>query len=275
MKQSALTYILGAFFCLYVLFLYGPMFVIFVLSFQGPTGGMTFPMQGVSLHWFKELWSQNTSGDVAGSFQRSLILGLVVMVITVIVSVAAGFGFRRNFPGAKVVFYSAIISLIMPGFLISFGLGLILQLMDIEAQWFTSALGAQLTWTLPFGLLIMFAVLARFDRSVEEASQDLGATRRQTLQHITLPLLAPGIVGVALFGFTLSYDEIPRTTLVVGDSNTLPMEVLAMTNTLTTPSLYAIGTITTLVSLICIGLALFSVTRMQRRTGIRGVKSDG
>ena len=122
MKQSALTYILGAFFCLYVLFLYGPMFVIFVLSLQGPTGGMTFPMQGVSLHWFKELWSQNTSGDVAGSFQRSLILGLVVMVITVVVSVAAGFGFRRNFPGAKVVFYSAIISLIMPGFLISFGL---------------------------------------------------------------------------------------------------------------------------------------------------------
>ena len=271
MRHPPVTYILGAFFGLYILFLYGPMFVIFLLSFQGPTGGMTFPLQGVSLHWFRELWAQNTSGDVAGSFQRSIALGLIVMVITVTISVAAGFGFRRDFPGARVLFYGAVISLIMPGFLISFGLGIILQLTGIEARWFTSALGAQLTWTLPFGLLIMFAVLARFDRSLEEAAQDLGASHSQTLRHITLPLLAPGIIGVALFGFTLSYDEIPRTTLVVGDSNTLPMEVLAMTNTLTTPSLYAIGTITTVVSLACIIVALVSITRMQNRTKIKKV----
>ena len=258
-------YILGAVFGLYVLFLYGPMIVIFLLSFQGPSGGMTFPMQGLSLHWFEELWAQRVSGDVRGAFLRSLILGLIVMVITLAVSIAAGFGFRRAFPGARPLFYLAIVSLIMPGFLISFGLGLILQILGIQAAWYTTALGAQLTWTLPFGVLIMFAVLSRFDRSVEEAARDLGASHSQTLRFVVLPLLLPGIVGVALFGFTLSYDELARTTLVVGDRNTLPMEVLAMTNTLTTPSLYAIGTLTTCTSLLCIAVAFILISKTKSR----------
>lgn len=264
MTSRATTYILGAVFAAYVLFLYGPMFVIFVLSFQGPNGGMTFPMNDFSFHWFQALWEQRTSGDVMGSFLRSFILGLIVMVVTVCISVAAGLGFRRQFFGSGFIFYLAIVSLVMPGFLISFGLGLILQILGIEASWFTTALGAQLSWTLPFGLLIMFAVLSRFDRTLEEAARDLGATAKQTFTFVVLPLLFPGIVGVALFGFTLSYDEIPRTTLVVGNRNTLPMEVLAMTNTLTTPSLYAIGTITTFTSLACILLAFFLISRSKQ-----------
>src|SRR2546427_3060365 len=65
-------YALAAFFTLFVLFLYGPMSAIFILSFQGPTGGLTFPMNGVSLHWFKALVVQQRSGDFVGSFSRSI-----------------------------------------------------------------------------------------------------------------------------------------------------------------------------------------------------------
>src|SRR5438309_1883912 len=68
-----------------------------------------------------------------------------------------------------------------------------------------------LTWTLPYGLLIMFAVLGRFNRAYEEAATDLGATPWQRLREVVLPILLPGIIGVALFGFTLSYDEFPRS----------------------------------------------------------------
>ena len=63
-------YAFAAFFTLFVLFLYGPMIVIYILSFQGPSGGMTFPLNGVSLHWFDALISQSRVGDIAGSFQR-------------------------------------------------------------------------------------------------------------------------------------------------------------------------------------------------------------
>ena len=61
-------YALSAFFALFVAFLYGPMSAIYILSFQGPTGGLTFPMQGYSLHWFVALFQQQRTGDFAGAF---------------------------------------------------------------------------------------------------------------------------------------------------------------------------------------------------------------
>ena len=76
-RRGADFYILAAFFALFVLFLYGPMLMIFILSFQGPTGGLTFPMRGVSTHWFHDLWSSSRYGDLGGAFRRSLVLGLI------------------------------------------------------------------------------------------------------------------------------------------------------------------------------------------------------
>src|SRR5947208_16568259 len=90
-------YGLAAFFTLYVLFLYGPMSAIFILSFQGPTGGLTFPMTGVSLHWFGALFGQRRTGDLAGSFTRSVLLAVIVLSITVLASLMAGLAFRRRF----------------------------------------------------------------------------------------------------------------------------------------------------------------------------------
>jgi putative spermidine/putrescine transport system permease protein len=80
-----------------------------------------------------------------------------------------------------------------------------------------------------------------------------------------LPILLPGIIGVALFGFTLSYDEFPRTMLTVGPRNTLPLEIWIMTTNVTSPALYALGTVTTAVSFIVITLALGSIALIQRR----------
>ena len=134
----------------------------------------------------------------------------------------AGLAFRRRFPGSTFVFYLAVASLIMPGILVGLGVGLTFQLFGVPTRWFVSGLGAQLTWTLPFGLLIMFAVLSRFNRAFEEAGRDLGASHWQIFWMVVVPILLPGIIGVALFGFTLSYDEFPRTLLTAGAQNTLP-----------------------------------------------------
>jgi putative spermidine/putrescine transport system permease protein len=258
-------YVFAAFFTLFVLFLYGPMIVIYVLSFQGPNGGMTFPLNGVSLHWFNALISQTRVGDIAGSFTRSIELAAAVAVVTVVISVVAGLGFRRRFRGSAFAFYLAIASLIMPGLFVGLGIALSFRLAGLQTNWFTSGLGAQLTWTLPFGLLIMFAVLGRFNRSYEEAATDLGATNWQKLREVTLPMLLPGIIGVALFGFTLSYDELARTGLAAGSENTLPLEIWAMTTTITSPTLYAVGAVTTIVSFVVIVLALTSIGAIQRR----------
>jgi putative spermidine/putrescine transport system permease protein len=258
-------YALTLFFILFLTFLYAPMLVIYILSFQGPGGGLTFPMTGVSTRWFHELVENGRSGDIAGTFARSLQLAAVVAVITVAACVCAGLGFRRRFPGGGVIFYMAIASLVMPGLFVGLGVSLIFQLLGWGTDWRISGLGTQLTWTLPFGLLVMFAVIGRFNRSYEEAARDLGATAWQGTREVTLPILLPGIIGVALFGFTLSYDEFARTVLTAGSENTLPLEIWAMTTNVTSPALYAVGTVTTLVSFAVIGAALGSIALIQRR----------
>lgn len=264
-KRPWSFYALSCFFGLYVLFLYGPMSAIYILSFQGPTGGLTFPMNGVSLRWFSALFAQERTGDFAGAFTRSMILAVIVLLLTVAISVVAGLAFRRRFAGSAFVFYLAVASLIMPGLLVGLGVGLTFQTLGVQTKWFTSALGAQLTWTLPFGMLIMFAVFSRFDRAYEEAARDLGATSWQIFRWVVLPILFPGMIAVALFGFTLSYDEFPRTLLTSGAANTLPMEIWGMTTNVTSPALYALGTVTTLVSFAAIALALGSIAFIQRR----------
>ena len=284
-KRSRSFYVLGAFFIAYVLFLYGPMIAIYILSFQGPDGGLTFPMNGVSLTWFGKVFSGSGIVDIGAAFKRSLKLGLVVMVLTVVLSVAAGMAFRRSFRGASILFYTAIASLIMPSIITSLGIALEFRLIDDfmikhgmdvglgawAQNWttamglFTSGLGAHLTWTLPFGLLIMFAIFNRFDGRLEEAARDLGATPWQTFRHVVLPIILPSVVGIGLFGFTLSWDELARSSQAIGSVNTLPLELQGLTTTVTKPDIYALGTLTSAVSFLVIFSALVVILVLQAR----------
>jgi len=288
-KRPAAFYALGAVFALFVLFLYGPMITIFVLSFQGPEGGLTFPMRGVSLHWFAKLWEGMGVVDVAAAFRRSVALGVVVMGFTVLLSLGAGLAFRKRFAGSGPLFYVSVASLIMPSIVVSLGIGLQFRLIDTAAKsaleaggmatllegygtamgLFTSALGAHLTWTLPFGLLIMLAVFNRFNPAYEEAASDLGATPWQSFRHVVLPLIAPSLVGVGMFGFTLSWDEIARTSQAIGDVNTLPLELQGLTSTVTTPAIYALGTVTTVVSFAVMGGTWALMRGLRARGGRR------
>ena len=286
-------WILAAIFALFVLFLYGPTLTIMVLSFQGPDGGLTFPMNGLSLTWYTRLWEGVGVVDIWAAFRRSVRLGLLVMVLTTIIALLAGYAFRRRFPGQGLLFQLTVASLIVPSIVVSLGIALEFRLLDdaIKAwgdahgiAWiaesyttamglFTSGLGAQLTWTLPFGLLIMFAVFNRFPGELEEAGRDLGASPWQVFRHVVLPLIGPSLVGVALFGFTLSWDEIARSSQAIGDVNTLPLELQGLTTTVTTPEIYALGTLTTGVSVLVIAFAFMLFVAVRRWQGQRALKA--
>jgi putative spermidine/putrescine transport system permease protein len=288
-KHTPTFWFLAAFFALFVLFMYGPMLVIVVLSFQGPEGGLTFPLRGLSLHWFYKLAEGLGVVDIGAALRRSLGLGLAVMAFTVLFSVLAGLAFRKKLAGGNVLFFVVVASLIMPSIIVSLGIGLEFRLLDsaikavLEALGqqdtldnygtalglFTSAMGAHLTWTLPFGLLIMFAVFNRFNPAYEEAAADLGATPWQGFAHVVLPLIAPALVGIGMFGFTLSWDEIARTSQAIGDVNTLPLELQGLTTTVTTPSIYALGTVTMVVSFVVMGLAVGLSQWLSRRKAAR------
>jgi putative spermidine/putrescine transport system permease protein len=284
-RRPASFYWLAVVFALFVLFLYGPVITIFILSFQGPEGGLTFPMRGMSLHWFDVLRQGVGDIDIWAAFGRSVKLAAVVTVLTVLFSVTAGLAFRKRFRGDTAVFYVSVASLIMPSIIVSLGIGLTFRLLDNGVKYlatvlghasfvdnyttsmglYTSALGAHLTWTLPFGLLVMFAVFNRFNPAYEEAARDLGASPWQSFRHVVLPIIGPSVIGVGMFGFTLSWDEIARTSQAIGDQNTLPLELQGLTTSVTTPVIYALGTMTTMLSLTVMIVGLLLVRWLARR----------
>ena len=104
----------------------------------------------------------------------------------------------------------------------------------------------------------------RVNPAFEEAARDLGATPWQSLRHVVLPLIGPSLVGVGMFGFTLSWDEIARSSQAMGDLNTLPLELQGLTTTVTTPVIYALGTVTTVVSFAVMGITLLVASRWRR-----------
>ena len=201
------------------------MITIFVLSFQGPEGGLTFPLRGVSLHWFRKLGEGLGTVDIGAAFRRSLMLGAVVMVLhRACCRCWPGSRSARSSRGGNALFYRHGGE---PDHAVDHRVARHRPAVPAArhrhqvrcstasaraARWRTTAprsacsprrSGAHLTWTLPFGLLIMFAVFNRFNPAYEEAARDLGATPWQSFRHVVLPLIGPSVVGIGMFGFTL------------------------------------------------------------------------
>ena len=242
------------------------MFAMFILSFQGRRGGTSFPMRGWSLYWWNKLLEPSSVGDMQGAMLRSIILALIVMVITALFSTMFAMAFRKRFFGSGLLFYTIMTGIMVPGILLSLGLATLLKQLGIPPAWWSTALGVHVVWTLPFGFLVMMAVFNRFDGSLEEAARDMGASEWTVFKEVTLPLITPGIVAAGLFGFTLSYDEFARTTLLAGEYNTLPLDINASMTQRIRPTLFALGTASTLFSLLMIGLFLVVYTLLARRT---------
>jgi putative spermidine/putrescine transport system permease protein len=256
----------SVYYAIFLVFIYGPMIAMFVLSFQGRRGGTSFPMRGVSLYWYEKLIEPSTVGDLQGAMGRSIVLALIVMVITALFSTMLAMAFRKRFFGAGVLFYTVMAGLMVPGILLSLGLASLIKQVGIPPNWWSSALGVHVVWTLPFGFLVMMAVFNRFDSSLEEAARDMGADEWTVFKEVTLPLITPGIVAAGLFGFTLSYDEFARTTLLAGEFNTLPLDINASMTQRIRPTLFALGTASTVFSLLMIALFLGIYTILYRRS---------
>jgi putative spermidine/putrescine transport system permease protein len=264
-RKAAVKTGFSFYYILFLVFIYGPMIAMFILSFQGRRGGTSFPMRGFSLYWYEKLIEPSTVGDLQGALLRSLILALIVMVITALFSTTLAMAFRKKFYGSNVLFYTVMSGLMVPGILLSLGLATLMRQLGISPAWWSSALGVHVVWTLPFGFLVMMAVFNRFDSSLEEAARDMGADEWTVFKEVTLPLILPGVVAAGLFGFTLSYDEFARTTLLAGEFNTLPLDINASMTQRIRPTLFALGTASTVFSLAMIGLFLVIYTLLMRR----------
>ena len=258
--------ILAVYFVLFLLFLYGPMIVMAALSFQGPQGAVTFPMRGLGLHWWGELVNGSRSDTIRETAIRSLELSLVSGLVVAVLAFSLSMGYRRRFRLDGVLFYLIMLALMTPGILLSLGTSFFWRFIETETSLWQTALGTNVVWGLPFAFLIMVAVWNRYDSAVEEASRDLGASGLRTFREVTLPLVWTGVFGAFLFGFTLAWNEYDRTALLAAGDNTLPLEIFALTvGSVIRPDLYALGTATTAVSLIGVGLFLLVAAIVLRR----------
>ena len=255
--------------------LYFPFVIMAILSFQGPRGGHTFPLRGTSTIWYWKLFhpGQLTEysdvgeflGDYLGALRRSLLLAILTMIISTVLGLMAAQAFRRGFRGSGAVFYLWLLGVIVPGITVSLGLSLVFQRLGVPVHWLTTGLAVHVMWTLPFSLVVFLMFFNRFDASLEDAALTLGATSWQTLRHVTLPLMQPAVLTSLLFGFTLSLDEFQRSLLITGTEQTLPLMVMASVTTRVTPTLYALGTLTTLLSFAVVGAYLLLLTYSLRK----------
>jgi len=258
---------LALYFAAFLVFLYGPMIVMAILSLQGYFGGVTFPFKGpLSLIWWRSLLFPTVAGtpthaaEIHTAAKNSLYLSLAAGAVVSALAFTLSMAFRRHwkFKTDAVGFYLIMLALMTPGFLLAVGTQLFWAYMNLPTSIWKTALGANVIWGIPFGFLVMLAVWNRYDPRVEEAARDLGADQRRTFAEVTLPLVWTGIFGCFLFGFTLTWNDYDRSVLFQSRStDSLPLEIGGITFTGgVRPDLYALGTATTIVSLLVIVLLL-------------------
>lgn len=274
-KRDWTKIVLAVYFVLFLCFLYAPLLLMGVLSLQGPFGAITFPFKGpISLEWWRSLVDDSIPGSnaraISAAARQSLLLSLAAGVITAFLAFGLSMAFRRNFRGNGFGFYLIMLALMTPGYLLALGTQLFWSYMGWDTSLWKTALGTNVVWGIPFGFLVMLAVWNRYDPSVEEAARDLGADRRRTFREVTLPLVWTGIFGAFLFGFTLTWNDYDRTLLLISgvETQTLPLQIAGLTFTAAIrPDLYALGTATTLVTLVMIVLLLMVAAARLRLRG--------
>jgi putative spermidine/putrescine transport system permease protein len=265
---------LAAYFVIFLFFLYIPMILMAILSFQGPYGQLTFPFVGpFSLDWWRSLFDASIPGSIADDVQaagkQSLWLSLAAGAIVSLLGFSLSMAFRRRwrFKSDVVAFYVIMLALMTPAFLVGLGNQLLWSFMSQLPSLWKTALGANVIWGIPFSFLVMLAVWNRYDRRIEEAARDLGADGKTTFREVTLPLVWTGIFGSFLFGFTLTWNDFDRTILLQNGYEAQPLPILIGTwpsSRPIRPDLYALGAGTTAVSLFLVFVLLVAVTLRLR-----------
>jgi putative spermidine/putrescine transport system permease protein len=265
---------LGVYFVIFLFFIYVPMILMAILSFQGSYGNLTFPFVGpLSVGWWRSLFDSSVPGsiadDVRGSGQQSFWLALASGAIVAVLGFLLSMAFRRRwrFKSDVAAFYVIMLALMTPAFLVGLGNQLLWSAMNQLPSLWKTALGANVIWGIPFSFLVMLAVWNRYDRRIEEAARDLGADAKTTFREVTLPLVWTGIFGSFLFGFTLTWNDFDRTILLQNGYETQPLPILIGTwpsSRPIRPDLYALGAATTAVSLFAILVLLVAVTLRLR-----------
>ena len=235
-----------------LLFLYGPIVIILVFSFN--VSKIAAVWQGGTLFWYKQL-AGNDSLWLAMS--NSLIVGGISTLVSLGLGVSAAVALERGrVLGQPLLEGFLLLPLVIPEVMLGVALLLFFVMIDWPLGLGTVTIG-HCVFNLPLVIMVLRARLRRIDPVWEEAAHDLGATSWQVFVHVTLPLLRPAILGAGLMAFTLSLDDFVVTFFTTGPgATTLPLQVFSMMRTGITPEINALSAILVSVSMLLIGVSL-------------------
>lgn len=235
-----------------VTMIYFPILWLMLLSFSSrPLSGVPYPL---TLQHYASLFTQGQwMSPIGASVVVSLLVGLACMIIATVMARSI----TRSGRPLPIIGLS-LLPLFVPGLTMGSALFIFFRTALQLNLGFWSIFLAQLIWALPFSLLLVLVVASRFNLTLLSAAQDLGATRWRSFWDIEFPILRPGIMGAGVFGFLLSFSELPRSLFVRGLSTTMPIYnwAMAASQQSNVPIIFALTTLTVLMTLPLVG-ALF------------------
>ena len=254
--------LLRAFFALVVVFLYAPIVVLLIFSFND-SALPSFPLSGFTLHWYHQFL---TNSDLRGALETSAIVAALSSAAAVFLGILASIALvRRRFRGKSGVSALLLSPLVIP--LVVFGISLLLlfHALGIDRSVLTVVIG-HIVISLPYTILVLMPRLQQIDPSLEEAAYDLGASRLRTFRSITLPLILPAVVSAYLIAFTTSFDEYAVASFVVGSRVTFPIYLYsALRFPSQLPQVIAVAVVVITISLIVVVAAELGRRAAERR----------
>ena len=265
--------LLTVFFWLLVVFLYLPIAVLALFSFND--GDPSFPLAGFTTHWYRDVLSNDV---LITALFRSTIVATASSLIAVALGVMTSFALiRRRFFGKPIVSALVFSPLVIPYLVFGISLLLIFTLVDkVLTETFGLYIGLGLhsvvighvVVALPYTILTILPLLERLSVSLDEAAKDLGANPRETFRRVTLPLLWPALVSAFLVAFTLSFDEFAIASFLAGTQQTWPVYLFAQLRVpRLLPQLIAVSSVVFVGSLALILSAEIGRRLAQRRYG--------
>ena len=227
--------LLRAYVWLYVVVLFGPLFLIVLFSFHS-SPAQYFPIQGLSLIWYQKFFENPVFVE---SLRRTAIVAVTSTIMTTIIGSLAALALARLQGRTKAAFgYLTFAPVALPGLFVGISLLTLFGQLGINRSLVTVAI-AHVLICLPFFIEASRSRLEYFDLSLEEAARDLGATAWDSFRLVTLPIIAPTLVGAAILCFAISFDEVIVTLFAAGSETTLPIAIWSAMRQAITPAINA------------------------------------
>lgn len=240
---------------LVILVLLLPLAYILPISLH-PDGVAAIPTEP-TLKWYSQLMANDS---LLSALSVSVQLAVATALVTTPLAFLAAAG-TRNAARTDALIGLFLLPVFMPGISVGLGLAVYFEMLGISLSPMT-ALVAHVLWAFPFAYIIILTTMAGFDTHLKEAAYDLGAREWRAFIDVELPQIQPGIIGAAMFSFTLSFNEFSRTMLVLGSTDTLPTYVLSrVQNVGIDPTVYAVSGLTIVVSTLLLILVSYSAMK--------------